>query len=302
MAEVNPFERGIGIALHQHKWGIRRKVRNENVTVEAEGHTLSKDAIAMSKKLLKCDEYDAILSADRRIRDKLERLSLPSMLRRGVYLIPFPHLEEADREIDEYMGLRITLEDDFIAVLDRAVSAAEDRLGPLFDETQYPSIAEVRAKFSVEKEYVNLGLPSNLEKIDSAIASRARKALDAKMADASKEMRAALRYGLHEIWSHLFNQLTGTTPTGRPKVVRESAVEKIHDFLGIFDAKNLTDDDALQGVVSKCRNLLDGVDVEELRQGDTRVKMAKQVAAINDELSKLVQETPRRQFSFDEED
>ena len=76
----------------------------------------------------------------------------------------------------------------------------------------------------------------------------------------------------------------------------------MHSFLNTFALQNVTDDAELAGLVSKARQLVDGVDATTLRSDDlVRKSVAEGFAELRAQLDKLIVERGTREITFDEE-
>jgi len=301
---ANPFENAIGISITSHTWGIRRKVQRDEVHVQGpDGASVDKEVLSLTKRLLKSSQYDAICTADRRIRDELEKVAVPSQLRRGTYLIPIALLDDVDAKIEAYRQGRVELIEAFIAAYDQAKKEAEKKLGPLYKAHQYPPSEDIRACFAVEVDYIAFGLPAKLESVSEKIYRRESARVQAKMEEAAVAIRGAARAGLQQLVSSMADTLTGRTASGASKRLRDEAIEHLNEWLDAFKFKNLTGDAELEDVVEKARKLMQRVDGETLRSDKAmRASVGAEFARLAQATTKLVEEIPRRKFSFDDDE
>ena len=301
----NVFDRSIAICISMHKWGIRRKVSSNDVSVTdaIEGELVSPETIAMSKQLINSPEYDAIGSLDMGIRNEIARLALPaSMLRKGMYLVPIASLERVEAMIFEYTYRRNQLVDDFISCYGQAVQRARETLGPLFHDDQYPDSGAVRAAFAVKVSYVSFEVPGKLRSISEQLYNREKAKLQATIEQAGDEIKRGMREALAQLVGHLQAKLSETRPDGRPAIFRDSAVQNIKDWLELLPSRNILDDTDLDKLAAKARGLLDGVAASDLRTDrNLRERVAGQIAVIKTELDGLVTSQPIRKFSWSEE-
>jgi hypothetical protein len=93
----------------------------------------------------------------------------------------------------------------------------------------------------------------------------------------------------------LRERLTATQPNGKPGKLYDSAVENLREWVGLFDARNLTSDAQLQELVEQCKGVLEGTNIEELRDNvDMRAVVAQALDPVNEALTGLVGEAPTR--------
>jgi hypothetical protein len=300
----SPFENTIGVMLSQHKWGTQRKVRsNEARAVTLDGERVSEEAVALSKKLIRSDEYDAIGSLDGAIRTELEKLSVPSVLRKGVILIPFLLFEQAMTKLVEYQEQRRVLVSRFADSYERAVDRARETLGPsLFRSEQYPSARVIANKFWVDVSTVDFNVSGNLKTLNRKLWEEERAKLQANMREATEEIRSVLRASLLDLVGHLSERLSGENEDGKPKIFRDASIKNLNEWLELFSARNVTDDQDLDELVQRCRQAMVGVDAEDLRKRtDIRKETASNLQTIKAQLDTMMVNSPSRKFSFDDD-
>lgn len=302
---TNPFDNAIAIQIRQHRWGIRRKVREGEVSqvTSTTGEKVSKDVVSMNKALVDSREYDAILSLDNRIRAELEAISVPAMLERGTVLVALGTVKDARKLIQEYLARRPVLVDQFITYYETECLRREaERLGPLFRRDQYPSSADVRDAFGVDVRYRSFGVPGELKSVDEAAYEEAIAEVRKEMQSATTEIRTAMRAGLLNLVSHLQERLTATQDNGKPGKLHATAVENLQSWLNIFDQRNLTNDRQLRELVEQCKGVMEGISVDDLKKTtDMRGVVADALGPVKDALASLVEATPARSFAFDED-
>ena len=121
------------------------------------------------------------------------------------------------------------------------------------------------------------------------------------MAEAADEIQQVLRAALSELVGHMRDRLK-EGPDGKPLKFKESTVSKLVEFLDTFEFRNVTDDTELKGLVEKTRNLLKGVNTDELRTtAQVRAKVQSGMAEIASELDAMVVKKGARKFRADEE-
>ncbi len=294
--------RTIAVQLEVKRLGVRKKVPTTVIKVRDQlDQTTDPDALRVSKELINCAEYDAIVTLDAAFRSRLLKWALPSMLRRGVYLVPVDLIDKIDREIRVYQQSREALVESFVRAYGSAVEDARARLSTLFDSADYPPEEDVRRAFDVRVQYVSFDIPANLKRLSEAVFERERNKLQASMQSAADEVRTYLRQGLLDLVAHLQDRLTPDPTTGKPKIVQARTVEGFQDWLSVFESRNVTDDKQLAALVGKCRRLLTGVDASAIRKDQTfRDQLSGQLCEVKDSLSKMVVDRPCRKFAWDD--
>lgn len=301
----NPFKNTIAVMLSQHRFGITRKVKPEEARAvsQATGETCNENAVSLAKRLLKSPQYDAIMRLDAGIRTRLHELSVPSVLRDGVVLVSLDFFERVREELRIYQRTRESMVAAFCSSYSDAVAEARETLGSLFDSSQYPPVDYVRGRFSVEVQYVGFDVSEGLKSIDENLYQREKEKLQECMAEAAREIRLGMRAALADLVGHLGQVLSGEREGGKPKILRDSAVNNISDWLDLFEGRNVTGDQELARMVEQCRSLINGIgSPENLRtSAGLRQEVAFKTARIKEALDDLVTELPARRMSLEDD-
>lgn len=286
-------DRTVCLAITRGKFGNHRKA---SVATLTEGSTVQVDKklISASKRLLDSDELKAVTKLDSEVVTYLAGLALPSMFRSGVHLIPIPLVSRVDEDLRAFAARRADLVDAFIRAYPSLVSAIETRLGSMFNSLDYPPADRVRATFLFEWQYVTFGVPGSLKAIKASLFEDEKNKYAKKLEEASDACRMAMRIGLSEVVNKMVERLTdendAATGEVKRKVFKRSTVDNLADFLKTFELRNVTDDADLAGLVSKARQLMNGVDPEVLRDKDNasiRASVAEGFASIAESLETM---------------
>jgi hypothetical protein len=273
--------------------GNSRKVSNSAVEVDAD-----KSLIKVHKTLLESKELDAIRKADGELRRYLYDICLPFDV--GIYLLPVKLIQTVDTKLRTYQMERETLVDTFMTAYPRLCETAAVQLRGLFNPRDYPSERIVRSKFDFEWRYVSFGTPDALRGISSGLFNEERDKAARRMEQASDEITAVMRATMAELVSHLRDRLTPGAD-GKAKILRDTAVTNLTEFLGTFSLRNVTNDADLARTVADCSRILSGLDMEVLRNVSSfRSKVQADMTAVSQELDKLVSEKPSRKFRLDD--
>lgn len=275
------------------KFGNTKKVNSGLVEVDAD-----KSLIQVNKSLLDSPEAKAINSLDSDIRQYLYSRSLPSPFRNGLYMMPIALVSEVEEQMGNFQTRRLALVDQFISAYDERVADARDRLRSTFNPSDYPPMDVVRRQFTLDWAYLSLTAPANLP---PSLFQREQEKIASQWQDALSEARGVLRTAMAEMVKHAAERLSGGQD-GKPKVFRNTLLENLNDFLGTFDARNLTDDGELSAMVAKAKQLVEGVDPDTLRKDETvRERVAAGFQEIESQLNGMMVSKPKRAFFQDDE-
>jgi hypothetical protein len=295
-------QKSIMVSMSVSRLGIRRDVSTRKIQVrdQTEGETDMK-MLSASKKLVDCEEYDAIVSLDGDFYRKLMKKVLPSYFKKGIYLLPMGLFDWFEVAFKEYQEKRSELVATFLTVYDRRVEEAKERLKTLFDPQDYPSLEAVKSAFSVMRSYPKFTVDPRLESINSATYAEVTTKLNQVYEEAAQEIRQALRVGLLEMLRTLEDRLV-IGADGSKKVVREAVVNNLVEWLDLFNKRDLTNDIELLEVVAKVKEVIGGMNIKKLRlDNELREEAATKVKGICDQLAGMVVIEPKRRFDFSEE-
>lgn len=256
------------------------------------------DNLHVGKRLLECDEYRAIAIHDGRTRDYVDRVSLPSPFKAGTYVIPIGLISTVDATLCDFADRRAELVADFANVYDSAKRQAERQLGDLYREEEYLSLTALRAAYRLEWQYVTLAAPDQLKALSADVYNREKARLQTQWDDAIDTMRDALRVGLAE----LVNDLVGRLNDGDKKFKPTKLLGRFTEFLETFDARNVTNDEELAALARQARELLAGVDAENIKTPEIRAQVREGFAVAKVQLDQLETVAKKaRRITFEDE-
>jgi hypothetical protein len=240
----------------------------------------------------------AIRTLDGDIRHFLYDMCLPFDV--GIHLLPLCLVETVEEKLREFKDERGELVESFLSAYPRLCQEAAGRLRTLYNPTDYPPVDEVRSHFTFGWQYVSYGVPEQLREISAQFFQEEREKAVVAMSEACSEIQQVMRASLLELVSHLRDRL-GDQPDGKPQRLRESTLQKLRDFLGTFDLRNVVDDQELKEQVDKARALLEGVSTDALRNMPlVRAWVREGMADVAAQMDLLVSDRVSRKFRFDE--
>jgi hypothetical protein len=279
------------------KAGNRARVPNKHVKTAAD-----KDWTRTSKALLDCPELLAINAFDGQVQNFLRDRALPSPFKGGIWLVPMDLIDPVDEKLTEFDSQRRALVEAFLEVYPAAREVAHEKLGPLFNEDDYPEGWKMRAQFAMRWRYVAFGVPNSLKSVKEAIFKREQDKAAAMWQEATADIQNLMRAKLAELVSHIVDRLT-PSKDGKAKKFHNTLTDNLNDFLGTFDARNICDDASLKALVDQAKGLVNGVQAGQLRDDkELREKINAGFGAIKTELDKIVVAKPARKVKFARED
>jgi ElaB/YqjD/DUF883 family membrane-anchored ribosome-binding protein len=102
---------------------------------------------------------------------------------------------------------------------------------------------------------------------------------------------------LGELVSHISERLTGSGEDSKPKIFRDSAVTKLHEFFQRFRTLNVRSSEQLEQLVDSAQQAIRGISPQELRESQPlRQRIAAQMSAVKDALDGMLVDRPRRRI------
>lgn len=254
------------------------------------------DFLRGRKLLLAPDSTALIKQHIGKARNYLRKISLPFPIK-GCVLVPkklIPEIQEHLKEIEWHYNSAV---EDFLYWYPQTVKDAKESLGELFDECDYPTQEAVKNKFRFQWRYITIG-PSVSRVLPPSIYKEEVKKFRELMEQARSEAITALREEFVDLVSNIADKLQNHDD-GRPRRLRDAAVENLKQFLDNFSSRNIFEDAQLSELVEQCRGIITNTNANAIR-GNTQVReevhlqMEKILAGIDASLEDL----PRRRLRF----
>jgi hypothetical protein len=245
-------------------------------------------------------ELKAITRFDGEIRRFLYNICLPFEI--GIHLLPITALEAVEHRLRQFAEDRRQLVHAFLSAYPSLCQDAGRRLRGLYNPADYPPLDEVAREFGFSWQYVSFGVPDQLKGISREVWEQEREKAALRMAEASAEIQVVLRESMAKLVQHMADRLK-EGPDGKPLRFKETTVSNLVEFLTNFEFRNVTDDNELQSLVAQARELIQGVNADDLRTtGDMRTKVQMGMSELAGQLDTLLMRTGGRKFRFDEEE
>ena len=254
------------------------------------------DFLRGRKLLLAPDSTALIKQHIGKARNCLRKISLPFPIK-GCVLVPkklIPEIQEYLKEIEWHYNSAV---EDFLYWYPQTIKDAKDSLGELFDECDYPTQETIKNKFRFQWRYITIG-PSVSRVLPPSIYKEEVKKFRELMEQARSEAITALREEFVELVTNIADKLQNHDD-GRPRRLRDAAVENLKQFLDNFSSRNIFEDAQLSELVEQCRGIISNTNANAIR-GNTHVReevhlqMEKILAGIDASLEDL----PRRRLRF----
>jgi hypothetical protein len=289
------------IVLHLHVGmpNFRRRMQAADVVDEAD---VDPNMLHVAKDLLDREAISELLGARDQLKRKLKGRALPCrMLPGGMYLMPLGLVEEVDGWVVEFRARFDVLVDRLCVAYEGYKQAAEVRLKDHYDESEYPTLGRLRRSFEVQARWLTFNVPAALKTFKRAIYEREQAKARLEWAEASEDIRLALREGLAGLVTNFVEKL-GMDEKGKKRTFRDETMAKMRDFLATFEARNMVNDGELAALAEQARQALAGVEPDQLRKQDVaRERVREGFERIKGQLDALLVATPRRRIATGDE-
>lgn len=254
------------------------------------------DFLRGRKLLLAPDSTALIKQHIGKARNYLRKISLPFPIK-GCVLVPkklIPEIQEHLKEIRWHYNSAV---EDFLYWYPQTVKDAKDSLGELFDECDYPTQEMIKNKFRFQWRYITIG-PSVSRVLPPSIYKEEVKKFQELMEQARSEAITALREEFVDLVTNIADKLQNHDD-GKPRRLRDAAVENLKQFLDNFSSRNIFDDAQLSELVEQCRGIITNTNANAIR-GNTQVRqeLHQQMAKLLTGIDASLEDLPRRRLRF----
>lgn len=288
--------------------GTKRVVRGNQVSEKSEATEnavvvdADKKMVHVGKDIIDSPELRAIVSHDGYIRRWVASRALPSPLfKSGTFLVPDTLLQDVYEFCDEAKIDRDNNIATFIASYPAKVEEARAKLKDLFDPRQYPTAEALKGSFEMKWFVLEFGTPGKLKKISAALYARERAKAESEWADATSQIRNALRVAMVGLVEHMIDRLS--SDNGVAKTFHASTIVKFNEFADLFGKRNLTGDWELAQLVEKAQKVMTGVDAASLRtDADMKQRVSEGFGDVKALLDTMVIDRPTRAMNLSDEE
>ena len=273
--------------------GVRKSLTSAQKNQAADSFGAEGKYLSAGKKLIDTTHpaYKAVTAIRGRAIAYWKGVSLP-FPEPGIRLIQ----QQSIHEFDDRMALYREELDAAVAELDRHYddlrSAARQRLGELFDVSDYPT--SLVGTFAIEHDYPSVEAPNYLRDLSPELYEEECRRVQARFDEAVQLAEAAFIDELTKLVEHLTERLQGEVD-GKPKVFRDTAITNMTDFFERFRTLNVRSNEQLDELVANAQQIVQGVQPQQLRENvNLRQHVADQLDNVRTALDDLLTDRPRR--------
>jgi hypothetical protein len=273
--------------------GIRRTLTPHQRAVAADSFGAEGDFLSAGKKLLdtKHPKFKALTAIRGEAVSMWKSISLP-WPEPGIRLIHREQIEHFDNRATSIASRLDEAVVDLDGHYDELRQAARDRLGSLFNASDYP--VSLAGAFSMTWDFPSVDPPGYLRQVNPELYEQECDRVRSRFAEAIRLAEEAFTAELSELLSHLCERLNGDRD-GKPKVFRDTAVSNLTEFFNRFRSLNVGSNAELDRLVEQTQSVLRGVRPNSLRQSDgLRQHITTQLSGVQSVLDGMMVDRPRR--------
>ena len=175
---------------------------------------------------------------------------------------------------------------------DELIRVARDRLGTLFNPTDYPS--SLLGEFQMGWDYPSVEVPDYLRRLNPELYREQSERVRNRFDEAVQLAEEAFISELSKLVTRLADRLGGTED-GRPKVFRDTAVTNLTQFFHQFRELNIHSSEELDRLVDQASDLIQGVRPQQLRDNEfLREHVNSELSTVQASLDRMMLDRPRR--------
>ena len=275
--------------------GVRKSLNTEQKAQAAEPFGAEGQFLSAGKKLLdtKHEAFQAVSSVRSQIVSYWKGLSLPYP-EPGMRLIKQDDIEPFNERMDQFREELTGAVDNLDQHFESLKRAAQDRLGSLYNPTDYPN--SLRGLFAVEWDFPSVEPPEYLLRLNPHLYQQERDRITARFDEAVKLAEEAFVSEFARLVSHLSERLTSDVD-GEKKIFRDSAITNLSEFFERFKRLNVRSNGDLDRLVETAQRTLSGVDPHIVRNSESlRQHVTTELAAVQSVLDGMLVDQPRRRI------
>lgn len=273
--------------------GVRKSLNTSQKSQAASSFGAEGKYLSAGKKLLDTAHpaFKAVTAIRGRAVSYWKGVSLP-FPEPGIRLLRQDAVESFDERMAEFRSELDEAVDELNRHYDELRYAAQDRLGDLFDASDYPPT--LLGMFAIEHDFPSVEPPSYLRQLSPELYAQECQRMQHRFDDAVQLAEQAFVDEITKLVDHLTDRLQGTSD-GKPRVFRDSAVTNLTDFFERFRSLNVRSNEQLDQLVQSAQSIVQGVKPDALRsQSGLRQTVASQMAVVQAGLDQLLVDRPRR--------
>jgi hypothetical protein len=253
------FQRAVILKLSIGRPGNTSRLRPDQYTVDAvAGRTKAE------KRLLESPEVAKATKRQEQLRTAIKKLSLPSPLGDGTYLMAIDTIPLAEKLITDAETTVATLLLDVERMYPTRIEEAKAALNGLFNLADYPPVQEFMDAFYVKSQYVAFGAPEALAKVRGNLLDREKGKINAATMETVQNIFTILSMDMKGLVDKLVARVEKADSGDRTKI--KGLLDNVTEFLETLPMRNIVDNADLAELGDKAKIILEGVTPDMIRE------------------------------------
>ena len=281
------------VRVHIRWPGTRKSLSESQRSLAAEAFAADQKSVSAAKKLLDTSHpaFKAVTTVKTAAVNYWRDSTLP-FVEPGMRLIRRQQITEFNERMTEYREQLAIAVSELEQHFDELVQQARQRLGDLFNASDYP--ADIADAFAIEWDFPSVSTPEYLRSVSPELYEAECQRVRARFDEAVSLAENAFAEELAQLVTHLAERLSGGED-GQPKVFRDSAVNNLREFFDRFRRLNIRSDDDLERLVTDAESVIAGVSPQGLRDRQSlRQAVNAQLREVTESLDDWMTDRPRR--------
>ncbi len=276
------------------RWfGTRKQVSPDHRKRAAKTFDAESQYISMGKRIVdtKHASWKKMTGIRRRIVGEWKNATLPHP-EVGVRLIKRDDIDAFTQRLDVLRNELKEAEQELNAHFDEIRLQAQQRLGDLYDESDYPRT--LVGWFDVTWDFPSVDPPEYLQTINPSLYRQECERIQNQFTEAVHLAENAFLNEFSKLVAHLTDKLAGASD-GKPKSLRDTAVTNLREFFERFQNMNIGSSEELDAMVEEAKRIVGNVTPDQLRDNETlRTQVSGQLQTLRSDLDGIMVDRPRR--------
>lgn len=237
------------------------------------------DTARVNKRIIPQEALKHVTAAASSVRTHLYDETWPWKDNGDRLLMRKRHLKFMEEHNNRVARFNVAVEDFLGTAYKQERERAEFRMGSLFNEADYPSVKDLRRRFSIALDIDAVTTANDFRvEMDAEAREQVRKSMEEAMQD-------RVNRALAEVWTRLADKLKhyADTMKDKKKIFRDTTVTNLEEIVDILPDMNIFGDKKLAKIGDEIREKLIGYTPEQLRdEPETRAYVAEEAQNLID--------------------
>ena len=273
--------------------GVRKSLSAEQKARAADPFGAEGKYLSAGKKLLDTSHpaFKAVTAVRGQTQTYWKSISLP-FPEPGIRLIRQDQIEPFDARLREFQAELEQAVAELDQHYDELRQAARQRLGDLFDPSDYP--VSLCGLFAIEHDFPSVEPPDYLRQLQPELYEQECQRVRARFSEAVALAEQTFGEELARLVEHLSERLS-SDESGKTHIFRDSAIGNLTEFFQRFQQLNIGSSAELDQLVEQAHRILGDVAPGQLRENASlRERVRTQMAGVQAGLDQWLVERPRR--------